>query len=83
MTLTATGSEAGTDLAWMVLLDNCRVICTAPPVLTFVVFRAPGVAFPDWAMRVSDGNDLPVYSKYAVVMLETDAAPPQFTLMKP
>ena len=67
----------------MLVSESCSVICTVPPVLAFVLLRAPWVALPDWAMSVSDGSDLAVYSKYAVVMLETDAAPPQFTLMKP
>ena len=82
MTLTATASEAGTDLAWMLLPESCSVICTMPALAAFVVCRAAWVALPDWAMSVSDGYDLAVYSKYAVDMLETDAAVPQFTLMK-
>jgi hypothetical protein len=65
----------------MLAPDLCRVICTVPPVLAFVVLSVPWKALPDWAMSVSDGYDLFVYSKYAVVMLETVAAVPQFTLM--
>ena len=65
------------------MLDSCSVICTVPALAAFVVLRAPCVAFPDWAISVSDGYDLPVYSKYAVIMLETVAAVPQFTFIQP
>ena len=82
MTLTATGMEAGTYFAWTRLPVSCRRICIVP-VPVFVVFRAPWAALPELAICVRDVYDLSVLSKYAVTMLDTVAAPPQLTLMKP
>ena len=66
----------------MLLPESCRVICIVPvPVL--VVFRAPWAALPALAICVRDVYDLSVLSKNAVTMLETVAAVPQLTLMKP
>jgi hypothetical protein len=44
---------------------------------------AVGDALPELAICVRDVYDLSVLSKYAVTMLNTVAAPPQLTLMKP
>ena len=68
----------------MLLPDRCRVICIVPPVLAFVLLRAPCVSFPDCAISVNEAYDVFVLSKYAVVMLHPVEAPDEvFTLMKP